>query len=65
LGLPHLLEVHFLFQLLLELPRHGACAAYQATYLAGDTRQLFRSQHDECQDENNQNLREADVEHAA
>jgi hypothetical protein len=64
-GLAYLLEVHFLFELVLELARHGTGTPDPAAYLAGNTRQLFRSQHDECEDENNQDLREADVEHAA
>src|SRR6185503_20153859 len=48
---------------LLELARHGTGPAYPAAHLAHDARQLLRSQHDERQDEDDQDLRESDVEH--
>src|SRR5579862_5798821 len=51
-----LLQLHFFLQLLAELARHGARAADPAAEFGDHARQLFRSQHDERQDENDQDL---------
>src|SRR5579864_921965 len=53
---PRLLELHFLFQLLAELARHGSGPANPPAYLGHHTRKLLRSQHDQCQDEDDQDF---------
>jgi hypothetical protein len=63
--LAHLLEIDLLLELLSELARHRSRAPDPTADLACHTRELFRSQHHQCYDENQQNLREADVEHGA
>src|SRR6185437_14550571 len=60
---PAAVDVDLILELLLELARHGTGPAYPAAHLAHDARQLLRSQHDERQDEDDQDLRESDVEH--
>jgi hypothetical protein len=51
-----ILQIDLLFELLPELARHATRAAYPAADLGCHTREFFRSQHNECQDENEQNL---------
>jgi hypothetical protein len=58
LRLTRLLELHFLFELLAELPRHGPRPANPAANLGDDARQFLRSQHDQRQDEDDQDFEE-------
>jgi hypothetical protein len=56
LRLARLLQIDLFLELLAELAGHSAGAAYPATDLGSDPRQLFRPQHHEGQDKNNENL---------
>src|SRR6185437_6386044 len=60
---PVAIEIDLFLELLLELPGHGARPADPAADLAHDARQLLRTQHDERQDEDDQDLGEPDIEH--
>src|SRR5579862_162281 len=62
LRLAGLLELHLLLELLAELPCHDTRAARPAPDLGHDAWKLFRSQHDECQDEDDYDLRESALE---
>src|SRR6266404_3604550 len=65
LGLALLRESHLFLELLAELARHGARASDPTAELSDDTRQLLRPQYDESQNENDQQLGKASLEHAA
>src|SRR5579862_2333486 len=64
LRLSRLFEIDLFFKLLAELAGHSPRTAYPPADLGSDLGQLLGSQHHEGQDENNENLRESDVEHA-
>jgi hypothetical protein len=56
LRLARLFEIDLFLELLAELARHSASAAYPAADLGSDLWQLLGPQHHEGQDENNENL---------
>jgi hypothetical protein len=56
LRLARFLQVDLFLELLAELAGHSAGAAYPAADLGSDPWQLFRPQHHEGQDKNNENL---------
>src|SRR6266478_794313 len=65
LALALLRESDLFLELFAELTRHGARASDPTTDLRDDTRQLLRPQYDESQNENDQQLGKASLEHAA